>query len=75
MNEYVVYYLNGITAHILAEDWKDAIDEGKINAQRKGFSEDMKYIMDEDNTIIKYIDNLTGSFKFADNKEILKTLI
>ena len=48
MNEYSIYYLNGIITHLTADDWKDAINEAKINAQRKEFSANIKMIIDED---------------------------
>ncbi len=63
MNEYFVQYLNSIHAYIMANDWKDAIIEAKLNAERKGFSNcAIKMIMDEDGTIIRNINLQTFEY-------------
>jgi len=56
MNEYTVLYLNGINYHFTATDWKDAILEARIHAEKAGFSTKMKCIMDEEGDSIKNID-------------------
>lgn len=65
MNEYTVLFLNGITAYIMAEDWKDAILESITYAQRAGFQENIKYMVDEDGTTIKNIDTQSLTYKFT----------
>ena len=70
MNEYFVQYLNNITCYIMANDWKDAIIEAKLNAERKLFANTLiKYIIDEDGTIIKNINVNTLEYTFGE-KEI-----
>ena len=67
MNEYSIYYLNGIITHLTANDWKDAINEAKINAQRKEFNTNIKMIIDEDNVIIRNINIENYTFTFSEN--------
>jgi len=66
MNEYLVLYLNGIEWNVMAEDWKDAIIEAKLNAERKGFqNKGIKRIMDEDGTSIINIDVDNFHWKYS----------
>lgn len=65
MNEYTVLFLNGITAYIMAEDWKDIILEAKMYAERRDFFPNIKFIIDEDGTTIKDININTLQFKFT----------
>ena len=64
MNEYSVLFLNGITLYVTATDWKDAIIEAKLEAQRRCFSNvQAKMIVDDEQNVISNInmDNYTFS--------------
>lgn len=65
MNEYTIYYLNGIIAYLMAEDWKDSIIEAKFHAERKLFNNAIKYIVDEDGVVIKNININTLEFNYS----------
>ncbi len=77
MNEYTIYYLNGIIAYLEATEWKDAIIEAKMNAQRKEFLPNIKYIMDGEGGIIKDIDveKLTFNQKLQECVSFQKNLV
>lgn len=68
MNEYSVVFLNGITKHIEANDWKDSIIEARIIAERNGFSPKIKYIMDGEGVLIKNINEESLEFNYGELK-------
>jgi predicted aminopeptidase len=70
MNEYSVLYLNGINAYVTAGDFKDAILEARINASRKGFATNIKYIIDEDGVMIKNINSDDLSYNYCGSQAL-----
>lgn len=51
----------------MATDWKDAIIEGKLHAERNGFASNrIKMIVDEENLAINNIDVEQLTFKFKE---------
>lgn len=68
MNEYTINFLNGLVVHLTATDWKDAIIEAKLHAERKGYANgEIKRIIDEDGKVIKNINLKTLEWTWGED--------
>jgi hypothetical protein len=71
MNEHSITFFNGMTHYVMCYDFPQAIIEGVRINKEKEYHSSIKYIMDDDNTLIKNIDESRLTFSYGDAKTIL----